>query len=136
MSEKDRDALERWAEGERVGPEAAADEGERRLLEAIAAAEAAVVDTMSAAEAELVLTRIRARVRKEGRARRWSAPLWTLAVAAALTAVVVLVRHDRPPVVPPRPVASTERVVKETLIRTEVDGREVFIHAVAYELEE
>jgi len=136
VSEKDRDALERWVDGERVGPEAAADEGARRLLEAIAAVEASGVDTMSAAEAEVVLARIRTRAREERRPRRWSAPLWTLAVAAALVAVVVLVRHDRPPVVPPRPVAGTERVLKETLIRTEVDGREVFIRAVAYESEE
>jgi hypothetical protein len=129
---KPGDVLTRWIEGEAPAATDAGDARERELLDLLDLASAAERPAMSEAEAGRVLAALLARTRATAAARRrWPrAPIVLGLLAAASLAAVVLLAPWRRPAPPPR-----ERIARETVIRTEVDGETVFIHAVAYERE-
>jgi hypothetical protein len=110
------------------------DRRERELAQLLGAAAAESRPTLPDEDAEQILARVQARVRAEEARAGWRWAAWPvgLGLAATVLAAVLVPQGIQAP--PPRPTAAPhERVARETVLRLEVDGRTVFIRAVAYE---
>ena len=100
------------------------DDGATGLRAMIAAVRASHAEGMSEAEADEILERVLHRARAADARGHRARLTWMAGMAAALVLLAVI-----GPVTPP----AGGRVARETVIRIEADGREVFVRAVAYE---
>jgi hypothetical protein len=112
----------------------ARDGRERTLRKMIAAARREARPVMSDDDAERVLSHVLVRARAKAAARRRVRPVfWLAGLAAAATICISVADGVRRTETPALPAA---RVARETFLHTTAEGREVFIHIVAYETEE
>jgi hypothetical protein len=110
------------------------DRRERELARLLDAAAAESRPALSDEDAEQILARVQARVRAAAAPEGWSWTAWPVGLGLAATVLAAVLVPQGIPGPPPRPTAAPhERVARETVLRLEVDGRTVFIRAVAYE---